>query len=324
MVTFTCVFYNRIKTGGFMLKIKSINDYEEYFVSENDKATPTGAIRVTSFGTTTLLIDDGESQILIDGFLSRPSLFKDLTSPIATNQALVDRILEREQVNRLKAIFISHSHYDHVLDAAYITRRTQARLYGSPSTLNIGRGGGLPEEQLTLFTVHAPVMVGKFNITVLPSLHSKPLSIHNDLGVAITRPLKQPARMSDYTEGGSFDFFIQHENIRLVIHPSFNFIKNSFDHIQADVLFLGIARLGKAGPATREKFYRETVGKVCPRLVIPIHWDNFFLPLNRPLTAPNRLVDHLFVGLDYLIEKTKADRILFRMLQAFQSIIIKK
>lgn len=291
-------------------------------MSQNKKILLEGAVRITFLGTTTLLFDDGETQILIDGLLTRPSLFKLVTSKIKTDQTLVDHILKKENVNHLKAIFVSHSHYDHALDVAYIANQTDAEIYGSKSTLNIGRGGNIPEDKLKLFNINEPVTVGKFTVKILPSIHSKPARFNDDIGVIIEKPLKQPAKMQDYTEGGSFDFLVQHNNEKILVRPSFNYIEGSLDNIRADVLFLGIGMFGKADITTKNKFYEETVKKVHPKLVIPIHWDNFCSPLDKPLKAQLRFFDDLPAGLDYLIKQTTNDQISFKILQGYQSVIL--
>lgn len=304
------------------MKNKSIDNYKKYFLLPQSKIISKESIKITSFGTTTILIDDGETQILIDAFLTRPSLFRVLKSTIKTDMKLVDYILEKGDVNSLDAIFISHSHYDHALDVAYIANKTTAKIYGSKSTLNIGRGGNVPEDRLILFNINNPIKINNFTVTVLPSRHSKPNKMNNDLGVIIEKPLKQPAKMKDYTEGGSFDFLIEHNSKKILIRPSFNYIEGSLDDIRADVLLLGIGGLGKADISVKDKFYEETVMKVKPNLIIPIHWDSFFSPLTKPLKAPIKIIDDLPVGLDYIIKRTTEDQISFKMLQAFQSIIV--
>ena len=45
---------------------------------------------------------------------------------------------QQKQLDRLKAIFVSHTHYDHVLDAAYIAQKTGADIYGTVSARNVG------------------------------------------------------------------------------------------------------------------------------------------------------------------------------------------
>lgn len=301
---------------------KNLEKYNEYFISTNDTIKTGKNIKITFLGTTTLLFDDGKTQILFDALLTRPSLGKVLTSTIKTNKKVVDEVIKKENINNLKAIFISHSHYDHALDVAYLSNQTNAKIYGTESTLNIGRGGNVVEDNLILFDIKRPVKIGDFTINILPSIHSKPNKFNNDIGVTIKEPLKQPSKMKEYSEGGSFDFLIEYGNKKILIRPSFNYLKGSLDNISANILFLGIGGLGKADLSTKNKFYEETVGKVKPELLIPIHWDNFFKPLKKPLESPKKFMDDLAVGLDYLILKCKNDEISFKMLQSFESVFI--
>lgn len=87
-------------------------------------------------------------------------------------------------------------------------------------------------------------------------------------------------------------------------------------------MVLGINRLGMADLLTQDKFYEETVKNVNPNLIIPVHWDDFFSPLEKPLKAPIRFIDNLPAGLDYMIKRTTEDQITFKMLDARQSTIL--
>ena len=249
-------------------------------------------MKVTFFGTTTLLFDDGKDQIFFDAHMTRPSLMKYITSGSeATDTKVVDEKLRLHQVNRLKAIFVSHSHYDHVLDAPYIANQCGATIYGSASTMNVARGGDVPEERMVEFAANETYEVGDYRIKVIPSIHSKPTAINNDLGQTIDKPLRQPAILKAYKEGGSYDFYVEAEGKRIMIRPSFNYIEGQMDGYKADVLFLGVAGLQKADAEMEKKFYEETIAKLEPKLVIPVHWDNFFSPLTKPVTGMPRLVE---------------------------------
>ncbi len=277
-------------------------------------------VSMTFFGTTTWLLDDGETQILLDAHLTRPSMARALLGKLKTNAKFVDEVLGRFPMDRLRAIFVSHTHYDHVLDAAYIAQKTGAELHGSVSARNVGFGGGLPAERLHLFKPGTPVRVGDFEITVLPSIHSRPTAINNDLGVVIERPLSQPARMRDYSEGGSFDFYIRHGEQTLLVRPSCNYIEGALKDLRADTLLLGIGGLGKEDAAFRETFYRETVGYVRPKRVIPVHWDNFFRPLKAPLPYQTRLADDTAGGMAFLKARLEDDEIAFDVVDAFETV----
>ncbi len=251
-------------------------------------------MKVTFFGTTTLLFDDGKDQILFDCHFTRPSLVKYICSGIeATDEALADEMIKKHHIDRLKAIFVSHTHHDHVMDVPYTAKKTGALVYGSSSAMNVCRGGNVEEDHLIEFKANETYQVGDYKITVLASLHSKPTILNNDLGQTIDTPLAQPAKLRDFKEGGSFDFYVETKEKTYLIRPSFNYIEGQLDGYKADVLFLGVAGLAKADEKTEETFFKETAEKVSPKLIVPLHWDNFFSRLDKPT-----------VGMPSLIEKT--------------------
>lgn len=249
-------------------------------------------MKITFFGTTTLLFDDGKDQIFFDCHFTRPSLLKYIFScKASTNKELADRIIKTHHIDRLRAIFISHTHHDHVMDAPYVAKCCNATIYGSSSAVNVGLGGDVPPEKLVQFKAGDSYQVGNFKIKVITSLHSKPTALNNDLGQEITEPLVQPAKLRNYKEGGSYDFIVEAEGKTYVIRPSFNYIEGQLDGIKADYLFLGIAGIAKADSETEKKFFEETVEKVKPSLIIPLHWDNFFSPLDEPVKAMPSFVE---------------------------------
>ncbi len=264
-------------------------------------------MKVTFFGTTTLLFDDGKDQILFDCHFTRPSLLKYICggapsenpflakteeelsvltgTAVSTDTRVVDEMLEKHHIDRLRAVFISHTHHDHVMDVSYIANKCGALIYGSSSAMNVGRGGNVPEDRLIIFQPDETYTIGGYKIKVLTSIHSKPTILNNDLGETIDEPLPQPAKLRTYKEGGSYDFYIEAEEKKFLIRPSFNYIEGQLDGYTADVLFLGVAGLAKADEDMEKTFYRETIEKTGAKVVIPVHWDNFFSPLDKPVTG---------------------------------------
>ena len=124
-------------------------------------------VSVKYLGTAGWEITDGRSVVLIDPYLSRlrrvtPNDTPDPadTRPLFDNTAVaqsdattIDRYIERADF-----ILITHTHYDHVLDAPYIARRTGATILGTEyvqlrtgqAVRGVGDSPPLPETTLKL------------------------------------------------------------------------------------------------------------------------------------------------------------------------------
>jgi len=294
---------------------KNLDKYEDYCFNDTSLSIPSGKVRVTFFGTTTLLFDDGETQLLADCFFTRPSIFEVLTKKIETKTKIINDILSEYKINRLKGIFITHSHYDHALDAAYVAKITNAKLNGSSSVLNIGRGGGLCENQMSLYELENEITIGNFSITAIKSIHSSRSRKIVNLDGEISQPLRQPSKMSDYKEGGVYDILIKHQGHSILIKSSCNYIENALDGVKADVFFLCVADLAEQDSRFQMNFYEQTIGKTRPGLVVPIHWDYFFKPLSKHLKAYPKFICDVNKAFEFLIKKTEKDNIEFRILQ---------
>lgn len=303
-------------------RLAAYSDYR--FKNNPTNILKKGQVKITYLGVATLLIDDGETQILTDGFVTRPSLFKVGFKKIGSDTALVRSVAKKLQMTRLKAIFTAHSHYDHAIDAPYFAKFTNAKLYGSESTLNIGRGAGLQEDRMKVYEPGHSEIIGKFKVTVVESKHTPPLSFpkEENEGKIISGPLKQPAKRHDFVEGGAYDFLIELGEHAIYIKASTNYIEHTLDSVKADLLFLGIATLSKQDTAFQRKYYLNTVGSLKPGLVIPIHWDNFFKPLSKDLVPYPTIADNVKRDFDFLIEKTRRDKIELKLMQGYENVVV--
>ena len=132
------------------------------------ETTNTG-LKVHYFGVSTLLFDDGDSQILIDGFFSRPSLSQVMFSRLQSQPDLLNSLIQQHQLQRTRAILVTHSHYDHSLDLPFLAQQLQhSQIIGSNSSLNIARAAKIAETRLSHVNPAQPLQIGKFKITAIP------------------------------------------------------------------------------------------------------------------------------------------------------------
>lgn len=266
--------------------------------------TSVHGLTVNFFGVSTLLLDDGHDQILIDGFFGRPSLWQVITRPIQSDKLLLEQLVQCHELSRTQAILVSHSHYDHVLDVpALLEMLPETAVVGSQSTLNIARANPkVTPQQLQPIKPWQVQQWGHFQITAIPSQHTPPTVVNDDLGKELLQPLTLPAKFSEFKEGGSFDYLIEHVRYKILVKASTGFIPDQFKNLQVDTLFLGIAQLSRQSSAYQQQYLAETLNMLKPKVVIPMHWDDFFQPLNQPLQFLPRLADDTPKSLQLLIQ----------------------
>ena len=247
----------------------------------------TGGLNATWFGTTALLLSDGEHSLMVDPYFTRAEGWLNLllNREIASDQERIARALVKAKLNNLEAVLVSHSHFDHAMDAGVVARLSGAVLAGSASTANIGRGEGVPESQLRMVKPGEPMTFGSFTVTFLESKHAG--ATGGTPTGAITQPLKSPAHYLDYKLGGAYSILIEHPLGTVLHHGSAGFIPGALKGKKADVVFLGIALLDDL-PA----YLSEVVDAVGAKRVIPTHWDDFTRPLDQPL-IPGPIGVHL-------------------------------
>ncbi len=234
-------------------------------------------LAVMFIGVTTLVIDDGETAIMTDGYFTRAPLNSLLR--IEPDRARITRSLQRAGVKSLAAVIPLHSHFDHALDSPIVAQQTGALLVGSKSTANIGRGYGLPEAGIRVVGNGETMSFGRFKVTFVVSSH---LPADFALG-EITEPLSVPARARDFKVGEVFVLLIEHEGRTLMIQGSAGFTPGALNGRKAEVVYLGIAGLAPRDEPYQEAFWRENVQTVGARRIVPIHWDNFYRSLDEPL-----------------------------------------
>ena len=247
------------------------------------------AVTATWFGITTILFDDGETQILIDGTFTRVGLadlllFRQLASDVAT----INYALAEYRINRLAAIVPVHSHFDHAMDVGHVANRTTAVILGSESTANIAAGAAVPVDQYQILADGESRHFGDFTITLIESKHA-PIGPGREAWFpgTIVEPLPQPARVPDWKEGVVYSIFIEHPRGTTLVQGSGGFIAGNLRGRSADVVMLGIAGLTGLGPDYVGEYWRETVGATGASTVYAVHIDDYTRPFGEILLFPD-------------------------------------
>ena len=266
----------RLKSGR-----PDLREFAGYF--DVPAAGADSVLTVTWAGVTTLLIDDGSSTLMTDGFFSRPGLGTIGVRRISPSLPRIDGCLARLGVDRLEAVLPVHTHYDHAMDSAVVAERTGARVVGGTSAAQVGRGHGLAEGRLVVATSGEPIALGAYDVTLVESEHCPP----DRFPGVITDPVVPPVKVSAYKCGDAWSTLVHHRTSdrRLLIVGSAGFVADALAGQHAEVVYLGVGQLGLLPERYLVEYWTETVRAVGARRVVLIHWDDFFRPLHQPLRA---------------------------------------
>lgn len=252
-----------------------------------------GAVTVTWFGISTLLFDDGETQILIDGTFSRINWLNALLmQKISSDIANINNVMARYRIDRLAAIVPTHSHIDHAMDTGLVANRSSAVILGSESTANIARGADVPVDQYQILADRESRQFGQFKITLIASRHA-PFGLGERALLAgdIADPLQQPARITKWREGVVYSVVVAHPRGTTLVQGSGGFVRNNLQNIDADVVMLGIGGLQRLGEDYFREYWQETVDITGAMRVFPIHFDDFTEPFGQTRLLPYVLDD---------------------------------
>ena len=214
-------------------------------------------------GVAGLEFTNGDHTLLIDPFFSRPPLRN-----IFMGRVYPDIQLIKEKISKADHILVTHAHYDHLLDIPAIAAQTGAPVYGSANVCHLLKVLQVPSAQSHRLHPFDEIKLPYANIRVIPASHP---SIPGYLSGNLKNNLKPPLHLRDYRMDECFSYLIEFQYLKLLVWSGI-----SIEHAErADVLFLQ--------SVASQNWYVNIIEMVQPHLVIPTHWDDFFLPLSRPI-----------------------------------------
>lgn len=246
---------------------------------------PAGDLRVTFLGVSTLLFDDGESQLLVDGYFTRPGFKNTVFGRIGPDGKKLKAQLDAAGVGRLRAVLVAHAHHDHAMDAPMIADlRKKAVIVGGASTVNLGVAARVAKAQLCTTHDRQTLYFGPYEVEVFKSPHGDTGRLPTWALTGDTPPTRTlPDRFWRLKDTENFSYRIRHGGREILVHPSANFTPDAYAKVSVQVVFLGVGRLGKLSQEDITTYWRQVGGAVGASTVVPVHWDNFMRPINKPL-----------------------------------------
>lgn len=265
----------------------------DLYFTANESLGGDGAVRVTWLGTAGFAIEHEGHVLLFDPYLTRPSLPRCLFASLRPDADLARRLTPRAE-----AIVLSHTHFDHALDAPLIARQTGARVFGSRSAVTLCRGQGVEESQLESVEPQggaAPreAEVGPFRLRFWPSAHSAFLFGRVPVPGDIADCSDVPMRTKAYRCGAVFGTEVVVAGRRLFHVGSAELVEAGWRVPEVDLALACVA-----GWTTTDRYPERLVAALSPGAVLLHHWDNFFRPIDTearalPAMRFDRLTDRL-------------------------------
>lgn len=234
------------------------------------------AINIRWLTVSSVSIDDGKTRLLFDPAWTRPGWKHWLNlEKLKSDEKLVRSVLEKNQLNRLDAVFASHSHFDHVIDAPMAAKLGNGLFYVDENSERIAKAYNDPLIKTSRFKAEEKIKVGNFTITPLVRQHAKILHLFPFL----PGPVPHDCNLSffDYHEGNTWFFLVEHpEGTVLVDQGSEAYPEALKKHTKkVDVLLQGLANR-----KSDESILKGHTKTYRPKVFIPLHFDNFFKDFN--------------------------------------------
>ncbi len=206
--------------------------------AQTPSAAPSAEIRLTYLGQAGYEITDGKTVVLVDPVVSMTKLRRDNAPGRFDIAKEISGILTPDteaidsKIKRADYILMTHGHYDHLLDAPYISNKIGAVIIGHETTANIARAYGVPNEKLLIIHGGEDFDFGTFSLRVIPSIHtavahkfyySHPLA--SQLAGSAPAGLKAPLHGYDFKEGGTLMYLLRIAGHQVLIMGGMNYIE---------------------------------------------------------------------------------------------------
>jgi L-ascorbate metabolism protein UlaG (beta-lactamase superfamily) len=200
------------------------------------------------------IVSDGKV-LLVDPYLTRIPLWKTFFGRIKSDPEAL------QGLSPYDCLLVTHSHFDHLMDAPSLEPVEGAKIAGSPNTRALLTALGVPSDRIQTVKPGDDLGCGNFKIKVFASEHA-PVPGYGP--GRLPRLLKPPFKARGYRMDFGCSYHISAGGSSFLTDPGMD---PSVD-LQADVLF--------TQPGRGKGYYEKLIGIVGPKVIVPIHWDNLF------------------------------------------------
>jgi len=240
---------------------------------ESDALTLPEGLELEWLGVSGYRLTHEGKTLYVDPFVSRvPLSYLLRRTPALPDPDQIERFFPAEQ--DVVAVLVGHTHWDHAVDAPAVARRYGCSAYGSSSLAALMRLHGLGDRVVEV-EPYRTYELGPFEVTFVPSAHSKLV-----LGLAVPFAGELTCEHLDglapgaYRCGRVWGIHISVAGITLYHQGSADLIDDAVRHRGVDVFLAGIA-----GRNFTERYWERILPRLDPAIVVPTHYDNFFVPL---------------------------------------------
>ncbi len=240
-------------------------------------------MRFRWLGAAGVELENGGERLLVDPFFSRvPFRYLLFGRPVP------DRGLTLRYLSPARAVLVTHSHYDHLMDVPVVCREFGASAYGSANTAAILSAHDVPSVNIHTIKPGDTFHEGPFSVEVFSGTHG-PIAGGVPYQGILSNERKPPLRLRDYRMDCMLSYRVSAGGISILFWNT----SSAANAPAADALVITLTR----SPLR----WKDVIAKVDPTVILPIHWDDFFAPLSRPLRpmmAPPRWGERLFRRMD--------------------------
>jgi len=244
-------------------------------------------IKIKWFGTANYILELGNVRLHFDPFFFRnENSFPELQT-------------KKEEIKDINAIFISHGHFDHITEAGWLAENLEIPVYcfeiAKENIINHVEGKIIEDQKYSISEVaknriktckfHDKIQISpEVSVELIKSEHIK-----FDLVTILSRLfswkfLKQIKSMAHlgkaFLMGDVFGFSTTYLDKNII---SFGSLWHEYEdelrkHENCDIFIVPLAGNSKRHMAKKAG---KMVDILKPKVVIPVHWDNFYPPISR-------------------------------------------